>query len=384
MVTLFARPRFILAVLLAASALQMATAGCSGFFTDRTTTTTSSSQSFAFVSNFNNAGAGTISMYTLNTSTGALTTGSTVATGASSDATSFGPAALATAKAGSFLYSANDGGTVSAFSVNATTGALTAISGSPFPTSLSVPTAIAVDPTSKFVYAADSGGAGVAAFSINSSTGGLTKVTGSPFTAGGFRSVGVTVHPNGKFLYLALESFGTGVFNIDTSSGALSSFRIVPPFANGQPQAIAINPAGTFAYIANGFSGVEAYSVTSTGDLTRIGLSAFPTGNNPIAIATDTSGKFVYVVNRDDATAANNTITALAIQSDGSLAQITSGTLSLHSPSSVALDPSGKFVFVTNFNNATVSTFSINSSTGQLTLVGAVSTGTNPSGIAFR
>ena len=373
------------AVLLAAIALQMATAGCGGFFTDRTTTSTASSQSFTFVSNFNNAGAGTISIYTLNTSTGALITGSTVATGASSDATSFGPAALATAKAGSFLYAANDGGTVSAFSVNATTGALTAISGSPFSTSLPVPTAIAVDPTSKFVYAADSSGAGVAAFSINFSTGGLTKVTGSPFTTTGIRSVGVTAHPNGKFLYLALESFGTGIFNIDTSSGALSGFRMVAPFANGQPQAIALTPAGTLAYVANGFSGVEAYSVnTSTGDLTRIRTGAFATGNNPIAITTDTSGKFVYVVNRDDTTAVNNTITALAIQSDGSLAQITSGVLSLNSPSAVALDPSGKFVFVTNFNNATVATFSINSSTGQLTLVGAVSTGSNPSGIAFH
>ena len=36
------------------------------------------------------------------------------------------------------------------------------------------------------------------------------------------------------------------------------------------------------------------------------------TGNNPIALTTDSSGKFVYVVNRDDVTSANNTTGAYA------------------------------------------------------------------------
>src|SRR5207244_3379063 len=78
------------------------------------------------------------------TTTGALTsTGSAVSTGTT--AASSGPAALVTVLS-KFLYSANDGcppsnvnppppcspGSVSAFSINASTGALTTISGSPF------------------------------------------------------------------------------------------------------------------------------------------------------------------------------------------------------------------------------------------------------------
>jgi hypothetical protein len=42
---------------------------------------------------------------------------------------------------------------------------------------------IAVDPSGNFAYAADSNG-GIDVFSINASTGALTAVAGSPFPAG--------------------------------------------------------------------------------------------------------------------------------------------------------------------------------------------------------
>src|SRR5438309_963256 len=112
-------------------------AGCSGgFFSSRTDscgsgfftancTTTGSTPKFAFVANFQNGTAGSISIFTIDSTTGALTsTGGTVSTG-STTATN-GPASLVTVL-GKYLYSANDGGSVSAFSVNTTSGALTAI-----------------------------------------------------------------------------------------------------------------------------------------------------------------------------------------------------------------------------------------------------------------
>src|SRR5712675_2362631 len=205
--------------------------GCSGFFTGRaTTTTTGSSTSFAFVSNFNNAATGSISIYNRDTGSGALTSNGSIATGDSTDGRSFGPSALATASSGSFLYSANDGGGISAFTVNSSNGALTTVSGSPFLSGLLVPTAIAVDPTSKFVYVADSGAAGIGGYAINSSTGALTTISGSPFLTGGLRALSVTVHPNGRFVYTALGAFGTGIFTIDTNSGALSNLSVAPPF----------------------------------------------------------------------------------------------------------------------------------------------------------
>src|SRR5712692_4236788 len=65
-----------------------------------------------------------------------------------------------------FLYAANHGAnTISGFTVNPGTGALTAISGSPFPTPIG-DTSIAVNRDFKFLYAADFGLNQISAFSV--------------------------------------------------------------------------------------------------------------------------------------------------------------------------------------------------------------------------
>src|SRR5437588_5441676 len=79
--------------------------GCPGFFTPRTDTggTTSSTPKFAFVANFQNATAGSISAFTINSTTGALTTAQSAVSTGSTSATN-GPAALVTVR-NQFLYS---------------------------------------------------------------------------------------------------------------------------------------------------------------------------------------------------------------------------------------------------------------------------------------
>jgi len=76
---------------------------------------------------------------------------------------------------------ANYGGAnLSAFTV-AATGALTPVSGSPYRLG-QAPMSVAVDPSGKFVYAANAGSNNIMAFTINSSTGGLTPIKGSPYS----------------------------------------------------------------------------------------------------------------------------------------------------------------------------------------------------------
>src|ERR1700727_3024926 len=86
-----------------------------------------------------------------------------------------------------FVYMANIGkNSVSALSINSTTGALTVVPGSPFPTGFltNEPIAVAVDPTGKFAIADGSGF--VAGSSINPVSGALTLFAGPPFGALGF------------------------------------------------------------------------------------------------------------------------------------------------------------------------------------------------------
>jgi 6-phosphogluconolactonase (cycloisomerase 2 family) len=89
---------------------------------------------------------------------------------------------------------------------------------------LESPTGLAITPNGKFLYAANP--SGVFAFSVNATDGSLTQVSGSPF-AGGHSVLQFTrslqVDNTGQFLYLAATDINAVVaFKIDPNSGALS------------------------------------------------------------------------------------------------------------------------------------------------------------------
>src|SRR3972149_11105466 len=72
--------------------------------------------------------------------------------------------------------------------------------------------------TSRFAYVANGGSQDVSAYSINAMTGELTEVTGSPFRAG----VGpywVAIDPAAKFVYVANQNSGdVSAFAIDPTT----------------------------------------------------------------------------------------------------------------------------------------------------------------------
>jgi 6-phosphogluconolactonase (cycloisomerase 2 family) len=53
-----------------------------------------------------------------------------------------------------------------------------------------------------------------------------------------------------------------------------------------------------------------------------------------------------------------------------SIGTVAAGSL----PSSIAIDPSGKFAYVTNFDSDNVSMYGIDADTGALTLIGTIGT----------
>jgi len=118
--------------------------------------------------------------------------------------------------------------------MNATTGALTAVAGSPFDAVQQDPISIAVDPTGKFAFVATYWG-DISAYKINASTGALTLVAGSPFNHSanqgdqeGFHDLAVA--PSGKFLYTTRStSTGSSVlaFAINQTTGALTAAALL-------------------------------------------------------------------------------------------------------------------------------------------------------------
>jgi YVTN family beta-propeller protein len=315
---------------------------------------------FAYVPN----GAGepnSIVMFTINATTGALTSTGTIAVDGFAVTVAVHPS-------GKFAYLATASstpgaaGNVAMFTINAATGALTSIGTVAAGTinAESAPTSIVVDPTGKFAYVANFGSNDVSMYTINTTTGILTS-RGS--IAAGTIPLSVAVDPTGKFAYVTnFQSNDVSMYTINATSGALTSAGTV---ATGQnPASVTVHPSGKFAYVTNqGSNSVSMYSVdTTSGALSPTGTVA--TGTQPLSVALDPAGKFAYVVNL-----ISNDVSMYSVGTDGSLTSL--GTIAAGtSPTSVVVHPSGGFVYVTNSGSNDISVYSIDSGTGLLTLVG--------------
>jgi len=130
---------------------------------------------YAYVANET---AATISAYSVNPSSGALgaLSGSPLATGSSPESVTVDPA-------GRFLFAANvtANNQVSSYSITLSSGELTrtsSVGAGQFPVN------VVVDPSGKFAYLANESSNNVAVYSIDATTGALSAVTGSPFGTG--------------------------------------------------------------------------------------------------------------------------------------------------------------------------------------------------------
>jgi 6-phosphogluconolactonase len=312
--------------------------------------------------------AGSISAYTINSSTGVLRAiaGSPFAAGRIAESVTVDPS-------GRFAYVGDNAG-VLAYTIDGSTGALRAIAGSPFPAGTSAES-VTVDPSGRFAYVANFDDETVSAFTINSSTGALSPVAGSPAAAGVYPQ-SVVVDPSGRFVYVANQGGNVSAYTINGSTGALSEIAGSPFAARDTPRSVAVDPSGRFAYVANQGGNVSAYTINgSTGALTEIAGSPFAAGTEPFSMAVDRSGKFAYVVNqcRSSRDCATGSVWAYTINSStGALSALAGSPFAAgNGPSSVVVDPSGRFVYVTNFgaNVGSVSAYIINSSTGALSRV---------------
>jgi len=87
---------------------------------------------------------------------------------------------------GRFVYAANEywSNDVSAFAIDGTSGALTPVPGSPFP-AVNYADSVTVDPTGQFAYAGNFQGHNISAYIIDGTSGALTPIAGSPFPTPG-------------------------------------------------------------------------------------------------------------------------------------------------------------------------------------------------------
>ncbi len=326
----------------------------------------SSKPAYAYVLNDNN----TVLSYSVDSCTGSLTptSPSTVAT----NGNNFGSESIAVDPGGRFAYVANlmsnaaDLATISMYSINSATGVLTPTTPATIPTGY-FPQGIGIHPSGKFVYTANSDDNTVSMFSINQTTGVLTPTT-PPTVATGLSPLSVTVDPSGRFAYVANQDDSTvSMYTINSSTGVLSPMTPAAVPA-GAAFDVTVDPTGKFAYVPSNFNWVSEFTIdATTGVLTPTAQSAVVAGNSPTSVAVDKSGKFAYVVNRQDNTVGEYSIDAAS----GDLSLL--GTVATGvQPWRERVDPSGKFLYVGNEESGAVSVYSINSD-GTLTGAGSTS-----------
>lgn len=324
---------------------------------------------FAFAANFNNGGAGSVSAYTVDNSSGALTAvaNSPFTTGAN------GTIAVGADTSGKFVFAANQAGGVSAFTVDRTNGVLTEVTGSPFATG-TTPAWVAVDPAGRFVYVLNGGSNDISGYAVNTTSGALTAFSATvPLVAKPLRAI---VDPGGHFLYVALGTAGTAVFKIATD-GTLTLTRTVPPTPCAASNDVAVDVNTKFAFIADGATGVCSYAVNgSTGDLSApINNAVIAAGTNPVSVAVGANGKFLFTANQG-----SDNVSGFTINADGTLTAMSGSPFaSGKTPVDVNVDPSGSFVYTANFGANTLSIFTISSST--LTTPKSATAGTTPNSV---
>jgi 6-phosphogluconolactonase (cycloisomerase 2 family) len=392
-----------------------------------------------------------------------------------------------------FLYVPNQASNdVSAYAIDANTGALTAMAGSPF-VGVPSPAIASVHPSGKFLYVSGRGSPSspplLAAYAIDASTGALTMLQGSPFALsvasppanGQVSEIGrFLIHSSGRFGYLTIPVPTGRIYGlaIDPATGLLSEIPGMPITLGYELYTATYASAGTFIYFPHilpppdGF--VTSYSINQpSGVLTQVGqfriqsrgatmavltpndellltpnqylggsvsvmdvnpasatmapaagspVTLAPGATTPFALTYHRRGNVFYVTDASSPTVFGfrlNTTTAAATavpnspytvgtgqlapavldpqerflfvplrtangiqaytidQATGALTAV-AGPVATGSSPAVVADPSGRFLFVSNTGSHTVSSYSINAATGALTLINTLDAGQSP------
>jgi 6-phosphogluconolactonase len=211
-----------------------------------------------------------------------------------------------------FLYvpysSTSSAAAIYAWTIDATTGALTALT----PLTLTdvaglasasqATTPLITDPTGSFLYMADATDSRIDVFQIDPTSGVLTLLfqTSTSIPPWNLSTDGL-----GRYLYVTQGSAsGEGVtmevFSINSTTGALSGGTTMA-FNMWQVQG---EPTGLFMIGVDGETGlasntafdpnVYVFSIGSNGVLTQVGKYATASGNGPTSVAVSPNGSYVY------------------------------------------------------------------------------------------
>lgn len=319
-----------------------------------------------------------IYVYTFNTETGKLSYKNKATAVAN-------PSYLTPSNDGKFVYSVNEDndGSISSFAFNKSSGKLKFLNKKT--TEGSSPCYITVDATNKFVFAGNYGQGNLVVYALlpDGSLGNmLQSIQDKGSSVDKSRQEGPHVHstilsPDQKFLLVSdLGTDKISVYTFDPNSKRDPLKAMNPPFTavepgNG-PRHLDFHPNGKYVYAIMEMTGnVLAYSY-NRGEMKNIQTISMvekgftgQTGAADIHVSPD--GKFLYSSNRGDA----NDIAIFSINPSTGLLTLKGHQSTLgKGPRNFIIDPKGNFLLVANNNSNEIMVFKRNMETGLLTATG--------------
>jgi 6-phosphogluconolactonase (cycloisomerase 2 family) len=208
---------------------------------------------------------------------------------------------------------------------------------------------IAVDPAGRFLFVTSPVSNTVTQYSIDAATGALTVSPAAPLMTG-TTPIGIAINPASSDLYVANSGDSRG----DLSQFSLSSTGLAPltpPTVmtfGANPSFVAIDPTGKYLYESDNYAGmagtISQYTIGTTGALTLMRVNSVGAGSSPQWITVDLTGQYVYVINTFDGTVGQymitpaNSTTSGAIP--GALTMLTAGPVTgngLSTPTAIAV-----------------------------------------------
>lgn len=329
-----------------------------------------------------------------------------------------------------FVYTANAGGNSISGFANDTTGALTPIPGSPF-SMPGQPFGIAATPNHQFLYVTSFQNNQISEFFISPANGTLTPLVCTTTPTTDVQPLKIAINPAGTLLYAANQIGSVSGFSINATTGCLTAISTTP--TDTVARGITIDQSGQFLYVVTGGGGIDAFSIGASGTLTQLVIGGFNSGTttmlavkavptfelmmatdggstnnlitlhintgtgtltpvvttvsgsspaNPSAIAFNTplnaTTPLFYIAN----TASNN-LTVNSVDATGAIG-VSSLTVPVATgPIDLAVDPTGRFLYVANNGSSTVSVLNANITSANVTtaLISTSSTGGGPESI---
>jgi 6-phosphogluconolactonase len=293
------------------------------------------------------------------------------------------------------FVTASSNNNVAVYKVDSLSGALVQIPASPFPAGGRNPVAEVTSPDGKFLYVLNHDDNTLVEFGIG--------VDGKLYPQNTYNPVGgsptaLSISSDGKFLFV-VATFQPQNLGTQTGAGAVAVYPITngalgTPVANGSqqfwpvcttPSAVNAVAGKNILYVVNKSSvgctvngkvdaangSVSAFTFGTDGTLTEATGSPFAAGVTPNALASDPTGKFLYVTD-----GASNQLINFVIQSSGVLVTQPNGpTKTDVLPDAVTVDPRGFYIYVANFTGETINSYSIDQSTGNPSATAGTATG---------